>query len=237
MRKSLFTKVQERIGDTMYIEYGEKEIEYLKKRDKKLGEVMDKLGKIEREAQGELFPALVNSIVGQQISTKAWQTVWGRIVTSLKEVTPENIASLTDKELQSFGLSFRKVTYIKNAANCILSGTLNLETLNQMTDEEVCKKLIQLDGVGVWTAEMLMIFSMQRMDVLSYGDLAIQRGIRMLYHHKTVTKEMFERYRKRYSPYGTVASFYLWAIAGGAVEGMKDYGETRGNLGKKVKKE
>ena len=72
-----------------------------------------------------------------------------------------------------------------------------------------------------------MLFSMQRPDILSYGDLAIHRGLRMLYHHRKITRELFEKYRRRYSPYGSVASLYLWAIAGGAVEGMKDYAPER----------
>ena len=86
-----------------------------------------------------------------------------------------------------------------------------------MSDAEVCRELTKLKGVGPWTAEMMLIFSLQRPDVVSYGDLAIQRGMRMLYRHRQLTPELFERYRRRYSPYGTVASLYLWATAGGAM--------------------
>ena len=100
---------------------------------------------------------------------------------------------------------------------------MDLEALHTMSDEEVCRELSSLKGVGVWTAEMLMTFSMQRPDVFSFGDLAIHRGLRMLYHHRKIDKKLFEKYRRRYSPYGTVASLYLWAIAGGAIEGMRDY--------------
>jgi len=74
-----------------------------------------------------------------------------------------------------------------------------------------------------WTAEMLMIFSMQRPNVLSYGDLAIQRGLRMVYHHRKIDKATFRKYWKRYSPYASVAGLYLWAVAGGAIDEMKDY--------------
>jgi len=90
-----------------------------------------------------------------------------------------------------------------------------------MPDKEVCAKLSALDGVGVWTAEMLMIFSMQRPNVLSYGDLAIHRGLRMVYRHRKIDKAKFNRYWKRYTPYASVASLYLWAVAGGAIDGMK----------------
>ena len=86
----------------------------------------------------------------------------------------------------------------------------------------VCRILSSLDGVGVWTAEMLMTFSMQRPDIVSFGDLAIQRGMRMLYRHRAITRPLFDKYRRRYSPCGTVASLYLWAIAGGALPGVTD---------------
>ena len=92
-----------------------------------------------------------------------------------------------------------------------------------MNDAEVCKCLSELKGIGVWSAEMLMLFSMQRPDILSYGDLAIQRGLRMIYHHRIIDRKLFEKYRRRYSPYGSVASLYIWAVAGGAVADMKDY--------------
>ncbi|MEG6523450.1 DNA-3-methyladenine glycosylase family protein [Desulfotomaculum sp. 1211_IL3151] len=89
-----------------------------------------------------------------------------------------------------------------------------------MSDEDVCKRLSQIKGVGVWTAEMLMIFSMQRMNVISWGDMAIIRGLRMLYHHREITPKLFAKYKKRYSPYATVASLYLWQISHGACEGL-----------------
>lgn len=91
-----------------------------------------------------------------------------------------------------------------------------------MTDEEVIEALSSLKGIGVWTAEMIMTFCMQRPDIVSYGDLAILRGMRMLYRHRQIDKVKFRRYRKRYSPYGTIASLYLWAIAGGAIPNLTD---------------
>jgi len=92
-----------------------------------------------------------------------------------------------------------------------------------MTDDEICKRLCRIKGIGVWTAEMLMTFSMQRMDIMSWDDLAIHRGLRMIYHHRKITPELFAKYKRRYSPYATVASLYLWAIAGGACAELVDY--------------
>jgi DNA-3-methyladenine glycosylase II len=206
-----------------YFEYGEKEIEHLKRSDKRLMAAIEGIGMIRRPVIPDLFSALVHSIVGQQISTKAHQTVWKRMQNKLQKITPATVDSLTQEELQQFGVTFRKAGYIKSAAQKILTGEFDINALYSMTDEEVCARLSELDGIGVWTAEMLMLFSMQRPNVFSFGDLAIQRGLRMLYRRKKVDKASFNEYWKRYSPYASVASLYLWAIAGGAIEELKDY--------------
>jgi DNA-3-methyladenine glycosylase II len=206
-----------------YFEYGEKEIEHLKRSDRQLMTVIERIGMIRRPVIPDLFSALVHSIVGQQISTKAHQTVWERMQNKLQKITPATVDSLTQEELQQFGITFRKAGYIKSAARKILTNEFDINALYSMTDEEVCARLSELDGIGVWTAEMLMLFSMQRPNVFSFGDLAIQRGLRMLYRHRKIDKVTFNKYWKRYSPYASVASLYLWAIAGGAIEELKDY--------------
>lgn len=202
--------------------YSQTETDYLKSKDRRLAEAIERIGLVEREVFPDLFAALVNAIVGQQVSMQAQKTVWERVVKTLGEVTPEAAYRCSDEALRKCGMSERKVRYIKIAAHRICSGSLDLSSLNGMSDKQVCETLTQLDGVGVWTAEMLMLFSMQRTDILSFGDLAIQKGMRMLYRHREITKERFERYKKRYSPYGSVASIYLWAIAGGAIDGLTD---------------
>lgn len=206
-----------------FFQYGETEIAYLKQADKRLAEVIDRIGKVERRVIPDLFAALVHSIVGQQISTKAHETIWGRIENALGKVTPEAIDRLSMEELQGFGITFKKAAYIRNATRKVMDGTFDIQALYTMDDNEVCTRLSELDGIGVWSAEMLMLFSMQRPNILSFGDLAIQRGLRMVYHHRKITRELFEKYRRRFSPYNSVASLYLWAVAGGAIEEMKDY--------------
>ena len=206
-----------------YFEYGEAEVAYLAARDPRLGEAMAVIGRIEREVHPDLFAALVNCIVGQQIATKAQTTIWNRMLERFGEVTPEAMAACSDDELQQVGISFRKVGYIKGAAARVLSGEVDLEGLAELSDDEVCRTLSALPGIGVWTAEMLMTFSMQRPNILSWGDLAIHRGLRMVHHHRRITPELFAKYRRRYSPYGSVASLYLWEIAGGAVPGLRDW--------------
>ena len=204
-------------------EYGDEEIAYLKSRCPKMAAAIDAIGHIERPVIPDLYAALVNCIVGQQISTAAHKTIWKRMTDALGEITPERMAALSDDELQAFGTTFRKVEFIRGVTDRVLDGRLDLQALADLPDDEVERALVELPGIGKWTAEMLMTFSMQRPDIMSYGDLAIQRGLRMLYHHRAITPKLFAKYRRRFSPYGTVASLYLWAIAGGAIPEMRDY--------------
>jgi DNA-3-methyladenine glycosylase II len=201
--------------------FGETEISHLKSRDKILGEAMDRIGPLQREVIPDVFEALVNAIVGQQISMKAWATIWERMRDRLSGVTPESVALASIEKVQACGVSMRKASYIKGIADRVLSGELDIPGLYSLSDQEVCRTLTALKGIGIWTAEMVMIFSMQRPDVFSWDDLAIHRALRLLYRHRVVTKKLFEKYRRRYSPYGTVASLYLWEIAGGALEAPK----------------
>ncbi len=193
--------------------YGQREIQYLKKNDKKLGSAIDRIGMIERSVIPDLFTALINSIVGQQISSKAAETVWNRFVEKIGCITPETIAATAPELIQKCGMSNRKVQYIKGITQAVIDRSLDLQELQKKRDEEVISCLSSLKGIGKWTAEMLLIFSMERPDVVSWGDLAIRRGMMKLYGLKTLSKEEFDKYVKRYSPYGTVASLYLWALS------------------------
>ncbi len=212
----------------LFFEYGQKEIDYLKHKDKKLGAAIDRIGIIQREISPDPFTALVSSVISQQISNKAAETVWKRLCRLLGDlppenncpeginpgsITPESIAQVGLPEIKACGMSERKAGYIKGIADAALSGVVDFKNLHKESDEEIIAKLSSLYGVGVWTAEMLLIFSLNRLDVLSFKDLAICRGMMNLYGHKELSKEKFERYRKRYSPYGSVASLYLWALS------------------------
>lgn len=204
-------------------EYGEKEISYLRSKDKRLAEVIDQIGVIQREVDADLFSSVVHHIIGQQISTKAQATIWKRMRETLGEVNAETILSADISSLQSFGMTFRKAEYISDFARKVHDGTVDLDAVWQMSDEDAIRELSSLKGIGVWTAEMILLFCMQRPDIFSYDDLAIQRGLRMVYHHRKIDRKLFERYRRRFSPYCSVASLYLWAVSGGAIPGMKDY--------------
>ncbi len=206
----------------MYFSYGETESNYLKMRDKKLAVIIDEIGHVYRATDHDLFSAVVHQIIGQQISTKAQTTIWNRMQSAFGTVSPEVIATADIDLLQSFGITFRKADYIREFAQNVLNGTFDLKEVERMPDAQAIAKLTTLKGVGTWTAEMILLFCLERSDILSYSDLAIQRGLRMVYRHRTISRGLFEKYRARYSPYGSVASLYLWEVAGGAIEGLTD---------------
>lgn len=210
----------------MYFAYGEQETAYLKQRDPLLGQIIDQVGHIYRQTDPDLFSAVVHHIIGQQISTKAQDTIWQRMQTAFADITASKIAAVSIEELQSFGITFRKAAYIKDFACQVVTGSFNIEELKDKPDAEVIADLTSLKGIGVWTAEMILLFCLERADIFSYDDLALQRGLRMLYHHRKIDRKLFEKYRRRFSPYGSVASLYLWAVAGNAVAGLKDYAPT-----------
>lgn len=214
--------------DVIYFQYGETELDYLKSKDKKLAEVIDKVGHVYRETDTDLFSSVVHHIIGQQISTKAQATIWQRMRDGLGVVNAESILSAGVPALQAYGMTYRKAEYITDFAEKIHSGQFDLDAIWQKSDAEAIAELSSLKGIGTWTAEMILLFCMERSDVFSFDDLAIQRGLRMVYHHRKIDRKLFEKYRRRFSPYCSVASLYLWAAAGGQVEGLKDYAPKKG---------
>jgi len=206
----------------MNFKYGKKEMEYLKSRDKRLGAVIDRIGRVRWTVEPDLFSAVVQNIVSQQISGSAAASILGRIEDVLGEITPEIVAKTDVQVFRSCGVSLRKTEYIKDFAAKVVSRALDLDALAKMPDSDVIAVLSSLRGIGVWTAEMLLLFTLQRPDILSYGDLGIHRGMRMVYRHRKITKALFEKYRRRLSPCGSVASFYFWMVAGGEIPELTD---------------
>ena len=191
------------------------ELEYLSRRDPLLGDAIRRIGLPQRQLVPGLFPGLVFSVINQQISMKAAETIWKRFGSRFGEITPQNLAAATPQEIQALGITMRKAQNLHDIAGRIVRGELDLDRLTQLDDDALCKELSSLPGIGVWTAEMLMIFSLERRNVLSWGDLGIRRGIMMLHGLDSLTKEEFRRYRELYSPCCTTASFYLWEISMG----------------------
>jgi len=195
--------------------YGPAEIDHLRRRDRALGRAIDRIGPLERPVIPDLFAALVHSVVAQQISGKAAATVSDRLRTRLGPITPQAVQGVAVEAIQQCGLSMRKATYIKGLGDAVANGTLDLDALPDLPDDEIIQRLSALHVIGVWTAEMILLFSLQRPDVVSWGDLGIRRGMTRLYGRADLDRAAFDRYRQRYSPYGSVASLYLWRIAAG----------------------
>ncbi len=201
------------MNKTNYFKYGKREIEHLKKADPILGEAIRGIGRVEREVIPDLFEALIYAIVGQQISVKAVHTIWNRMEQYFGKITPQAMASAALEEIQQRGLSLRKAKFIKEVGTIIARDQFCLEELYNLSDEEVIKGLCALPGIGVWTAEMLLLNSMERPDIVSWQDIAIRRGMMRLYGLKKLSKAQFDDYRQKYSPYGSVASIYLWRLS------------------------
>lgn len=205
----------------MHFACGEQALSYLRKKDKRLCEVIDRIGHIDRTVDPDLFSSVLHHIIGQQISTKAQATIWQRVQDALGTVNAEAILAAGVPSLQALGMTFRKAAYITDFAERVHTGAFDLDAVAHMSDEAAIRALRSLKGIGVWTAEMILLFCLQRPDIFSYDDLAIRRGLRMVYHHREIDRDLFEKYRRRFCPYCSVASLYLWAVSGGAIPEMK----------------
>lgn len=204
-------------------EYGEVETTYLTHKDARFAEVIQAIGHVSRALDPDLFSATAHHIIGQQVSLEAQRTVWNRMQQLLGQVSPETVAAASVDDLQACGITFRKAEYIHEFAQKVVSEEFDLNGVREMDDEAAIASLSSLRGIGTWTAEMILLFCLGRKNIFAYDDLAIQRGLRMVYHHRAITRPLFEKYRRRFSPYCSVASLYLWEVSKGAILGMRDY--------------
>ena len=181
--------------------------------------VMRQAGRKSFPCRGDLFYALVESIVSQQLAVKAAEAIFRRLENLLgEEITAERLLAASFEDLRECGLSGRKIEYLRGLAEAKISGSVDFDSLGERSDAEIIAELVKLKGVGVWTVEMLLIFALGRPDILSFNDLGIRRGIMMLNGLESLTKTQFEEYRRRYSPYGTLASLCLWRIKDGGLK-------------------
>lgn len=209
-------------------------IEHLKSRDEKLAKVIDFIGEIDGPIEPDPFKGIVYHILGQQISVIVQDTLWDRLREKLSdEITPKNIIKLGKDELRNLGMTNRKAETIYNIAEMIEDGRLDFEKLNLLSNEDFIKEITKLKGIGKWTAEMLLMFSFDRDDVFTFGDVALNRGLKMIYGLEDISKEQFEYFKELFSPYGTIASLYIWGIGEFKKEGVKEFIE---ELNKEEKK-
>lgn len=185
----------------------------LTKRDPVLKAIIKRAGPCTLKPQRDHFQTLVRSIVSQQISTAAARTILQRLVDHVHphKIAPDTIAQLDLPTLRSLGVSQQKAGYVIDLTDRVQRGELNLKTINRLSDENVIAHLVQVKGIGVWTAHMFMIFSLCRMDVLPVGDLGIRNAIQRAYELDELPKPAtIEEIAKPWRPYASLASWYLW---------------------------
>lgn len=186
---------------------------WLAAKDQKLGAFIEATGPLGRRIYPDPFTGLCRAIIGQQISGKALNSIWARYRAAFAPLTPEQILSQPLEALRACGISQRKAEYLRGIAAAFASGAISANALAQMDDESLIEALGALRGVGRWTAEMLLIFTFQRQNVLSFADLGIRTGMCQLYGYDSLDRERFLAHRENYAPYGTIAAFYLWEAA------------------------
>ena len=188
---------------------------YLKKVDPILRKIINQVELKERKSHKRYFEALCTAIISQQLSTKAAATIQKRFVDLFNSKSfpkPEEILKKKDQTLRTAGLSFQKISYIKSLAELVGKGSINFKKFGRMTDEEIIISLTEVKGIGRWTAEMFLMFCLNRPDVFSHGDLGLKNAIKKLYKlDKDINSKKYHKLVESWSPHRTVAARYLWA--------------------------
>lgn len=202
-----------KVKNNMYLHYDLKDerVQYLIRTDEILGKLIRHIGTSELAIEEDGFKCLVKYIVGQQISDKARETIWQRIRITLGDVTPDVMLSTSVSELRSVGLSMRKAEYIKTLAEGIVEKKIDFKIFQSLPNEEIITNLTSLKGIGRWTAEMYLIFSLGRENVLSKGDGTIRRTIQWMYGLEELpSSRVLAEYFTHWVEYATIVSSYLW---------------------------
>jgi DNA-3-methyladenine glycosylase II len=187
-------------------------ISHLKKSDPVLRAIIERIGPFRMEYGPPEFHSLAEAIVYQQLNGKAAVSIFNRFAQLAGEpLTPEGILKLTDAQMRSVGLSKQKSSYLRDMAQRATSGQLDFSKLHEMSDEDVIKHLTQVRGVGVWTAQMFLMFTLKRPNVLPTGDFGVQMAIKKHYNKRKLPKPaQMEKLAKPWEPYRSIACWYLW---------------------------
>ncbi|QWE11329.1 DNA-3-methyladenine glycosylase [Polynucleobacter sp. es-EL-1] len=207
------SKVAEQaIIESVAPDYWEQACAQLMKQDRILKKVIPKHGPGFLMTRGDPFTTLARAIVGQQISVAAAQSVWNKVLMTLKKkVNPQNILALSIEDLRTAGLSGRKVEYIRDLAQHFDSGRLHANQWQGMEDEDIIKELCAIRGIGRWTAEMFLIFNMVRPDILPLDDAGLIKAISLNYFSgEPVSRHEAREVAANWAPWRTVATWYMW---------------------------
>lgn len=189
-----------------------KQTDYLKSKATFMKDLIDEIGEIESYYIVDPFSALCNSIIYQSISFKAATAIWNRFTDLVPLLNPSTLLGFSFDEVKDVGLSKSKTEYLFNIAEAFAEKSIRLD-FNEMSNKEIEEELRSIKGIGPWTAEMFLIFCMNRPNVLSYGDIAIRRGLEFLLDlSNDITRDEFKKYTDMFSPYNTTASLYIWEL-------------------------
>lgn len=180
--------------------------------DPSLKKLIDTCGSIEIELSNDYFASLSSSIVGQQLSNKVADVIWNRVVSLMGgEPSPQKILSIEVEKLRGVGVSYSKIGYLKNLSNAVLNNKICLDGFKGMDNDEIIENLTAVKGIGQWTAEMFLIFSLGRCDVFSLGDGGLQKSVKWLYQLDEIPRrKQLMQISEKWMPYRTFASLYLW---------------------------
>ena len=192
-------------------EYWEQATRDLAERDAVLRGLIERYRGLALASRGDAFTTLARSIVGQQISVKAAQSVWVRLAAHVGEVSPASVRRARVATLRRSGLSGQKAAYLKDLASKFLDGTLDATRWRALDDEPLITELTRVKGIGRWTAEMFLMFHLVRPDVLPLADLGLQRAMRMHYNRgRALSDARMRRIGAVWAPWRSVATWYLW---------------------------
>ena len=191
--------------------FWEKAKKYLTKKDKKLAAIIKRYPSGFLFTKSDPFYTLARSIVGQQISVKAAESVWLKFEAKLKKVTPNNVYKTHFQSLKACGLSRQKVLYLRELSKAFIEKKITPNKWNNFSDEEIINELIQVKGIGRWTAEMFLIFNLCRPDIFPVDDIGMIKGICNCYNLKyPLKKENAIKMSMKWKPYRSVATWYFW---------------------------
>jgi len=173
---------------------------------------VEKLPSLPARRGKDYFVDLVDSIVSQQLSAKAAVTIFNRFKSLFKDkqITPKATLKLKDEKMRNSGMSYSKIKYIKDLAQKVEKGEIDLKKLDKLSDEQVIEELVKVKGIGKWTAEMFLIFSLKRTDVFSHGDLGLNNAIKRIYKMEKYSQTAVEKIVSKWSPYKSYAALILW---------------------------
>jgi DNA-3-methyladenine glycosylase II len=192
-------------------QYWDEACRYLAKRDRVMKRLIPQFGTACLQSRGDAFTTLARSIVGQQISVKAAQSVWDKFAKLPRKMVPANVLKLKVDDMRAAGLSARKIEYLVDLALHFDSGAIHVEAWNAMGDEEIITELVGIRGIGRWTAEMFLIFHLMRPNVLPLDDVGLITGIsRNYFSGDPVSRSDAREVAAAWSPYCSVATWYIW---------------------------